>query len=202
MSIVLMNWVRVSDEVAADTDYFVTAARPNTSATMAQTSLAAAHNGGGRNVTVTTTGSSDGGKTATITGTDVDGASQSEVLTLAGSATTVAGTKIFLTVTAVEMSTQPADNITIGFGGVAGAKIGGGGVFGSFRTISGSAAGTCSFRTGGTAGTVIATDTSSGTAGGNNGQVSAYGTGARLVEGMYVTYDIGDFTQIIVFYAG
>ena len=62
-----MNWVRVSDEVAADTDYFVTAARPNTSATMAQTSLAAAHNGGGRNVTVTTTGSSDGGKTATIT---------------------------------------------------------------------------------------------------------------------------------------
>ena len=62
-----MNWVYISDEVAADTDYFVTAARPNTSATMAQTTLAAAHNGGGRNVTVTTTGSGDGGKTATIT---------------------------------------------------------------------------------------------------------------------------------------
>ena len=67
MSIVLSNWVRISDEVTADPDYFVTAARPNTSATMAQTSLAAAHNGGGRNVTVTTTGSGDGGKTATIT---------------------------------------------------------------------------------------------------------------------------------------
>ena len=48
----------------------------------------------------------------------------------------------------------------------------------------------------------ICTDTSSGTAGANNGQVSAYGTGARLVNGMYVTYDVGDFTQIVVFYAG
>jgi len=202
MSITLMNWVRVSDEVAADDNYFVTAARPNTSATMAQTSLAAAHNGGGRNVDVTTTGSSDGGKTATITGTDTDGAAQTEVITLAGSATTTAGTKIFLTVTAVEMSAQPAANITVGFGSLCGAKIGGGGVFGSFRTTSGAAAGTCSFRTGGTAGTVIATDKSSGTSGGNNGQVSAYGTGARLVNGLYVTYTLTNFIQIIVFYAG
>jgi hypothetical protein len=201
MSITLMNWVRVSDEVAADPDYFVTAARPNTSATMAQTSLAAAHNGGGRNVTVTTNGS-ESGISMTVTGTDVDGAAQTETIALPGSATLTAGTKIFLTVTAAEFTSQPAANITVGFGGVAGNKIGGGGVFGSFRTTSGAAAGTCSFRTGGTAGTVIATDKSSGTAGGNNGQVSAYGTGARLVNGMYVTYDIGDFIQIIVFYAG
>ena len=112
MSIVLKNWVRVSDAVTADPDYFVTAARPNTSATMAQTSLSSNHNGGGRNVTVTTTGTGDSGKTATITGTDVDGASQTEVITLPGSATATAGTKIFLTVTAVEMSAQPAANIT------------------------------------------------------------------------------------------
>ena len=196
-----MNWVRVSDEVAADPDYFVTAARPNTSATMAQTSLAAAHNGGGRNVTVTTNGS-ESGISMTVTGTDVDGAAQTETIALPGSATLTAGTKIFLTVTAAEFTSQPAANITVGFGAVAGAKIGGGGVFGSFRTTSGAAAGTCSFRTGGTAGTVIATDKSSGTAGGNNGQVSAYGTGARLVNGMYVTYDVGDFIQIVVFYAG
>ena len=189
MSIVLKNWIRVSDAVTADPDYFVTAARPNTSATMAQTSLSSDHNGGGRNVTVTTTGSSDGGKTATITGTDTDGASQSEVITLAGSATATAGTKIFLTVTAVEMSAQPAANITVGFGTAAGSKIGGGGVFGSFRT-------------GGTAGTVLATDKSSGTSGGNNGPFSAHGTGAKLVNGMYVTYTVGDFDQIVVFYAG
>ena len=201
MSITLMNWVRVSDEVAADPDYFVTAARPNTSATMAQTSLAAAHNGGGRNVTVTTNGS-ESGISMTVTGTDVDGAAQTETIALPGSATLTAGTKIFLTVTAAEFTSQPAANITVGFGAAAGAKIGGGGVFGSFRTTSGAAAGTCSFRTSGTAGTVIATDKSSGTAGGNNGQVSAYGTGARLVNGLYVTYDGGDFIQIVVFYAG
>ncbi len=201
MSITLMNWVRVSDEVAADPDYFVTAARPNTSATMAQTSLAAAHNGGGRNVTVTTNGS-ESGISMTVTGTDVDGAAQTETIALPGSATLTAGTKIFLTVTAAEFTSQPAANITVGFGGVAGAKIGGGGVFGSFRTTSSSAAGTCSFRTGGTAGTVIATDTSSGSAGANNGQVSAYGTGARLVNGLYVTYTLTNFIQIIVFYAG
>ena len=201
MSITLMNWVRVSDEVAADPDYFVTAARPNTSATMAQTSLAAAHNGGGRNVTVTTNGS-ESGISMTVTGTDVDGAAQTETIALPGSATLTAGTKIFLTVTAAEFTSQPAANITVGFGGVAGNKIGGGGVFGSFRTTSGAAAGTCSFRTGGTAGTVIATDKSSGTAGGNNGQVSAYGTGARLVNGMYVTYTLDHADQIIAFYAG
>ena len=201
MSITLMNWVRISDEVTADADYFVTAARPNTSATMAQTTLAAAHNGGGRNVTVTTNGS-ESGISMTVTGTDVDGAAQTETIALPGSATLTAGTKIFLTVTAAEFTSQPAANITVGFGAAAGAKIGGGGVFGSFRTTSGAAAGTCSFRTSGTAGTVIATDKSSGTAGGNNGQVSAYGTGARLVNGLYVTYDVGDFIQIVVFYAG
>ena len=196
-----MNWVYISDEVAADADYFVTAARPNTDATMAQTSLAAGHNGGGRNVTVTTNGS-ESGISMTVTGTDVDGAAQTETIALPGSATLTAGTKIFLTVTAAEFTSQPAANITVGFGAAAGAKIGGGGVFGSFRTTSGAAAGTCSFRTSGTAGTVIATDKSSGTAGGNNGQVSAYGTGARLVNGLYVTYDVGDFIQIVVFYAG
>ena len=100
------------------------------------------------------------------------------------------------------MSAQPAANITVGFGTAAGSKIGGGGVFGSFRTTSGGNAGTCSFRTGGTAGTVLATDKSSGTSGGNNGPFSAHGTGAKLVNGMYVTYTVGDFDQIVVFYAG
>ena len=201
MSITLMNWVYVSDEVTADADYLVTAARPNTDATMANTSLASTHNGGGRNVTVTTNGS-ESGISMTATGTDVDGAAQTETISLPGSATTTAGTKIFKTVTAVSVTSQPAANITVGFGVVCGAKIGGGGVFGSVRTTSGAVAGTCSFRTGGTAGTVIATDKSSGSAGGNNGQVSAYGTGARLVNGLYVTYTLTHFIQIIVFYAG
>ena len=83
-----------------------------------------------------------------------------------------------------------------------GAKIGGGGVFGSYRVTSGGTGGTVSFRTGGTAGTVISTELTGGSAGTNGGMVSAYGTGARLVNGMYVTYTLDHADQIIAFYAG
>ena len=196
-----MNWVYISDEVAADADYFVTAARPNTDATMAATTFASTHNGGGRNVTVTTTGS-ESGINLTATGTDMDGTTQTEVIALPGSATLTAGTKIFKTVTAVSVTAQPAANITVGFGTACGSKIGGGGVFGSYRVTSGGTGGTVSFRTGGTAGTVISTELTGGSAGTNGGMVSAYGTGARLVNGMYVTYTLDHADQIIAFYAG
>ena len=201
MSITLSNWVYISDEVAADTDYFVTAARPNTDATMAATSLASTHNGGGRNVTVTTNGS-ESGITLTATGTAMDGSSQTEDIALPGSATLTAGTKIFKTVTAVSVTSQPAANITVGFGTACGAKIGGGGVFGSYRVTSGGTGGTVTFRTGGTAGDVLSTDLTGGSAGTNGSMVSAHGAGARLVNGMYVTYTLDVADQIIAFYAG
>jgi hypothetical protein len=103
----------ISDENASDPDRLVTAARPNTSATMAQTTFVG---GAARNVTVTTTGTGDNAKTCTITGTDVFGDAQTEVITSTGSAATVAGTKLFLTVSAVECSAQYAANITVGSG--------------------------------------------------------------------------------------
>jgi bifunctional ADP-heptose synthase (sugar kinase/adenylyltransferase) len=113
MSITLSNWVRVSDEVAVNTSYFCAAAQPNTSFTMAETELASTHNGGVRNVTATTAGAGDNGKTVTLTGTDSDGASLTEIITLPGSATTTAGTELFKTVTAAEMSAQPAANVSL-----------------------------------------------------------------------------------------
>jgi hypothetical protein len=58
----------VNDENASDDDRLVTAARPDTSATMANTTFAG---GAARNVIVTTTGTGDNAKTCTITGTDV-----------------------------------------------------------------------------------------------------------------------------------
>ena len=103
----------ISDENASDDDRLVTAARPNTSATMANTTFVG---GAGRNVIVTTTGTGDNGKTTTITGTDVFGDALTETITSTGSAEAVAGTKIFLTVTAVECSTQYAANIKVGSG--------------------------------------------------------------------------------------
>ena len=113
MSSTVVTAKLISDENASDPDRLVTAARPNTSATMAQTTFAG---GGARNVTVTTSGTGDNAKTCTITGTDVFGDAMTEVITSTGSAEAVAGTKLFLTVTAVECSAQYAANITVGSG--------------------------------------------------------------------------------------
>jgi|TARA_R100000458_G_scaffold27982_2_gene25583 hypothetical protein len=103
----------INDENASDDDRLVTAARPDTSATMANTTFAG---GAARNVIVTTTGTGDNAKTCTITGTDVFGDAMTEVITSTSSAEAVAGTKLFLTVTAVECSAQYAANIKVGSG--------------------------------------------------------------------------------------
>jgi hypothetical protein len=113
MSSTVVTAKLISDENASDPDRLVTAARPDTSATMAETTFAG---GAARNVTVTTAGTGDNGKTCTITGTDVFGDAMTEVITSTGSAATVAGEKLFLTVTAVECSAQYAANITVGSG--------------------------------------------------------------------------------------
>jgi len=103
----------INDENASDDDRLVTAAQPDTSATMANTTFVG---GAARNVIVTTTGTGDNSKTCTITGTDVFGDAMTETITSTGSAEAVAGTKLFLTVTAVECSEQYAANIKVGSG--------------------------------------------------------------------------------------
>ena len=57
----------IMDETASSATYFAAAQQPNTSFTMAQTAFASTHNGGGAVITATTAGSSDGGKTVTLT---------------------------------------------------------------------------------------------------------------------------------------
>ena len=113
----------ISDEVAADDNFIVTAARPNTTATLANSSFAS---GGARLLAVSTAGTSDNGKTTTITGTDVFGSTISEIITSTGSAEAVAGTKLFLTVSAVECSAKYAANITVGSGSLCAKAVGGG----------------------------------------------------------------------------
>jgi len=103
----------ISDENASDDDRIVTAARPNTTATLANTTFAG---GGARNIIVTTTGTGDNEKTTTITGTDVFGDTLTETITSTGSAEAVAGTKLFLTVSSVVCSAQYAANIKVGSG--------------------------------------------------------------------------------------
>ena len=103
----------ISDENASDDDRIVTAARPDTTATLANTTFAG---GGARNIIVTTTGTGDNGKTTTITGTDVFGNTLTETITSTGSAEAVAGTSLFLTVSSVECSAKYAANIKVGSG--------------------------------------------------------------------------------------
>ena len=134
----------VSDENASDDDRLVTAARPDTSATMANTTFAG---GAARNVIVTTTGTGDNAKTCTITGTDVFGSAMTEVITSTSSAEAVAGTKLFLTVTAVECSAQYAANIKVGSGTSCAQAIGVGARarLKGMSIVSGGTAGTVSF---------------------------------------------------------
>ena len=134
----------ISDENASDPDRLVTAARPDTSATMAETTFAG---GGARNVTVTTAGTGDNAKTCTITGTDVFGNAMTEVITSTGSAEAVAGAKLFLTVSAVECSAKYAANITVGSGDLCAEAINGSNRvrMKGFSIVSGGTAGVVEF---------------------------------------------------------
>ena len=134
----------VSDENASDDNRIVEASRPDTTASLANTTFA---RGGARNIIVTTTGTGDNGKTTTITGTDVFGNSLSETITSTSSAEAVAGSKLFLTVSAVECSAKYAADIKVGSGTLCAQAIGGGARvrLKGMSITSGGTAGTISF---------------------------------------------------------
>ena len=196
----------IMDETASSTTYFAAAQQPNTSFTMAQTAFASTHNGGGAVITATTAGSSDGAKTVTLTGTDLNGNSQTEVITLPGSATDTAGTKYFLTVTGAEMSAQPAGNVSLGFNASRGM-----GMFGGRTALKGF---TCC--SGGTAGDVKFHNVSSGLTSSDTPfmQYRTNGTadnethfnipapGILCSNGLQVTYTLDNIDQMNVLYNG
>ena len=188
----------VSDENASDDDRLVTAARPDTSATMANTTFAG---GAARNVIVTTTGTGDNAKTCTITGTDVFGNAMTEVITSTSSAEAVAGTKLFLTVTAVECSAQYAANLKVGSGTSCAQAIGGGARIRlrGMSVVSGGTAGTLSFIDGTPeSGTTLFTARTIGTA---NDTVDRTipSEGVGFISGMSVSYTL-DHADMMTFF--
>ena len=70
--------------------------------------------GAPRFVNATTTGSSDGTKSVTITGTDVTDAVVTETINLESSATTTNGSQLFKTITSATISATPAANVQLG----------------------------------------------------------------------------------------
>ena len=190
----------ITDTSAADDDRLVTAARPNTSATMANTPHAG---GGARNVTVTTTGTGDNAKTCTITGTDVFGDAMTEVITSTSSAETVAGTKYFKTVTAVECSAQYAANLKVGSGSLCAQAVNGSNRIRlkGMSVVSGGTAGTVSFYNGAPEdGTALFTARTIGTA---NDTVDRTipSEGVLFEDGMVVEYTVDVTDMLTIFYA-
>ena len=190
----------INDENAADPDRLVTAARPDTSATMAATTFLG---GGARNVTVTTTGTGDNAKTCTITGTDVFGSAMTEVITSTGSAEAVAGTKLFLTVSSVECSAQYAANIKVGSGTLCAQAVGDGERvrLKGFSIVSGGTAGTISFINGTPeSGTTLFTARTIGTANTATDRTIPE-QGVLFDSGMSVSYTLDHADMMTFFFA-
>ena len=190
----------ISDTNAADDDRLVTAAQPDTSATMAQTTHAS---GQARNVTVTTTGTGDNAKTCTITGTDVFGDAMTEVITSTSSAETVAGTKYFKTVTAVECSAQYAANLKVGSGSLCAQAVNGDGRvrLKGMSIVSGGTAGTVSFYNGAPEdGTVLMKARTIGTANDTVDRTIPQ-NGVVFEDGLVVEYTVDVTDMLTIFYA-
>ena len=195
----------IMDETASSTTYFAAAARPNTSFTMANTAFASTHNGGGAVITATTAGGSDSGKTVTLTGTDLNGVAQTEVITLPGSATLTAGTKYFLTVTSAEMSAQPAANVSLGFNDSRGmGMFAGRTALKGFTCCSGGTAEDVKFHSTSaltTSSTPFMQYRTNGTAD-NETHFNIPAPGVLCVDGLTVTYTLDTIDQMNVLYNG
>ena len=189
----------VSDEVAADDNFIVTVARPNTGATLANAAFAS---GGARVLTVTTAGTGDNGKTNTIVGTDVFGNALTEVITSTGSAEAVDGAKYFKTVTSVTSSAQFAANIEVGsIASAAQAVHGGRARLMGYSIVSGGTAGIVEFVDGTPeSGTTLMKARTIGT---DNTTVdhTVPGGGILFESGMSVKYTVGTI-DMMHFYFG
>jgi hypothetical protein len=190
----------ISDEVAADGDFIVTAARPNTTATLANTSFAS---GGARLLSVTTAGTSDNAKTTTITGTNVFDDVISEVITSTGSAEAVNGTKYFKTVSSVVCSAQYAGNITVGSLASAAQAVAGGGRtrLKGYSIVSGGTAGVVNFYNGTPEdGSIVMKSRTIGT---DNTTLdnTIPDEGLLLKDGLSIEYSVGTIDMMHFFFA-
>jgi hypothetical protein len=154
-----------------------------------------------RKVSVTTTSTNDAGKTATITGTDINGAAQSEELTMLGSAATVTGALYFKTISGAVVSAQPAQNVSLGMSDAVAINIyaGRARLQGTFIVCS-TSAGILNFVTTGVTGAsqlklgTVASATVSR-------DVTIPDEGILFTDGIFLLYDVADFANMTVFHA-
>lgn len=196
-----------ADTTAADADGVCQSQTPAAGGSQDLTINGAQASGGvasfdaGRLITIASA-ADDSGRTFTITGTDVNGDTQSEVI--AGPATTVTGTKYFKTVTTVNVDDDTAGAITVGMSADAadvifrerarlkGAFIVNAATAGVVTFLSGSPTGTVKMKLG-TVGSVTA-----------ERDVTIPSEGVVFEDGAYITYTGGTneiFTNMTLFHA-
>tara|TARA_R100001198_G_scaffold73035_1_gene45092 strand:+ start:644 stop:1249 length:606 start_codon:yes stop_codon:yes gene_type:complete len=190
----------ISDENAASTTRIAAAAQPTSTFTLANTTHAG---GAARNVTVTTAGTGDGSKSVTVVGTDVFGDSLTEVINSTGSAETVAGTKLFLTVASATCSAQYAANVSVGSGTLCAQAVEGANRvrIKGFAVVSGGTAGDVEFINGTPeSGTTLFKSRTIGTAN-NTVDRTVPSQGVLFDSGASIKYTVDVADNITVFYA-
>jgi hypothetical protein len=192
-----------ADTNAVDAASVSAAERANTDFTIGGTDASGgvATFASGRIITCTTAGTGDNGKTVTITGTDVNGDSQTEVITLTGSATAHAGSKYFKTVTAAAASAQPAANVSIGMAAgcadvifadrsrLKGVYIVNSGTAGTIDFLTTSPIGTSTMKLGTVASATVTRD------------VTIPEEGVVFSDGVYIQYTVSTFTTMTAYHA-
>ena len=186
---------------AAGTAVVAALAQPTTTFTLTGTSFGTNI---GKQITATTAGTGDGGKTVALVGVGVDGEALEETITLPGSATTTAGTtNYFASVTSATVSAQPAANVSLGILTTSAGQVFGGPTrIRQANVYSGGAIGSVNFRTTSVSGTALLVVRTNATEG-NNTTVNIPQDGVYFpVGGAFVTFDETDCNAVTVYFDG
>ena len=186
---------------AAGTAVVAALARPTTTFTLTGTSFGTNI---GKQITATTAGTGDGGKTVALVGVGVDGEALEETITLPGSATTTAGTtNYFASVTSATVSAQPAANVSLGILTTSAGQVFAGPTrIRQANVYSGGAIGSVNFRTTSVSGTALLVVRTNATEG-NNTTVNIPQDGVYFpVGGAFVTFDETDCNAVTVYFDG
>ena len=186
---------------AAGTAVVAALARPTTTFTLTGTSFGTNI---GKQITATTAGTGDGGKTVALVGVGVDGEALEETITLPGSATTTAGTtNYFASVSSATVSAQPAANVSLGILTTSAGQVFGGPTrIRQANVYSGGAIGSVNFRTTSVSGTALLVVRTNATEG-NNTTVNIPQDGVYFpVGGAFVTFDETDCNAVTVYFDG
>ena len=186
---------------AAGTAVVAALAQPTTTFTLTGTSFGTNI---GKQITATTAGTGDGGKTVALVGVGVDGEALTETITLPGSATTTAGTtNYFASVTSATVSAQPAANVSLGILTTSAGQVFAGPTrIRQANVYSGGAIGSVNFRTTSVSGTALLVVRTNATEG-NSTTVNIPQDGVYFpVGGAFVTFDETDCNAVTVYFDG